>query len=71
MLAKGRNLSLPKQVAAAGGIAAWNEQSAERSALCKMMNAAVTATTVEEVSNTQQKMGRLAQLMKKLGRTPF
>lgn len=43
-----RNLSLPKQVVAAGGIDSWNAANPELAALHGMVTAMCTATTVEE-----------------------
>jgi len=43
-----RPLSLPKQVAAAGGIEAWNKQSSDVKQLHAMLDSMCTATTVEK-----------------------
>ena len=43
-----RNLSLPKQVALAGGIDAWNARTDEQKSLRNMLDAMCTATTVDE-----------------------
>jgi len=44
----GRNLSLAKSVAKAGGVGQWNNRTAEQKALIRMVEAMCTAKTVEE-----------------------
>lgn len=48
MVATRRDLSLPKAVAASGGIEAWNHQNDDLRHLRKMLDAMCTATTVQE-----------------------
>ncbi|KAJ1636340.1 hypothetical protein T492DRAFT_861921 [Pavlovales sp. CCMP2436] len=43
-----RSLSLPRSVAEAGGLAAWNAATAESEALARMLAGLVQATSVEE-----------------------